>query len=349
MTLENVGEYKIHKWLQKLLNPTFEDFGVGDDCAKLNFTINDSALVSTDLTNINAGFAHAGKLCVIQNFSDIICKGGVPKALFVSLQLKKDTKFKELQELMFSLKQTAEFYGSEIKGGDIKESVVNKIVGTAVGTIHKENGIPRKGAQVNDIVAMTLTKNWKIGMRWAAKLISSHSAEISLQKRKKINKAYYTRWILPINEMQAIYKNKNITSAMDTSDGIGACLEIMSNQSRVGFKVFETQLTELIDPDLKDLSKKLNIPFWKWAFSPGFDWEVVMTIKAAAFIRIRNEVKKAGGDLLPLGQVVKGKVITFVDAEGSESIMNPFKTEMFSHFNREVLASIWLAHNDFIS
>jgi len=205
-------------------------------------------------------------------------------------------------------------YNTALIGGDIKERKEQSIGCVGVGLVEKGMAIRRDGAKPGHIVAITLAGMpgsrqdrldiRKIGCRWAQEIIEYRKlAEIEPYKR-----LYDKNWkrdllFLSHKEMIAGAQTGLIKSAIDTSDGFLACLEILGRESKVGFILEETLIEEIIDEKVKEIAEALGLKPAQFLFNAGHDWEIVLTVQEDHFQSLRETFQEAGGDLARLGTV----------------------------------------------
>ena len=175
MKLSDIGERNAIKRIETILSKGDVAVGIGDDCAA--FTIGDDyLLVTTDMitqkTHIPEGMTpfQIGWFVVAINLSDIAAKGGRPLGLVLALGLPKNTSELFFTELMKGADACAIQNDTHIVGGDTKENPEITICGTAFGLVRKDEFMPRKGAKIGDVVAVTGT----LGKAGAGYLANQH-------------------------------------------------------------------------------------------------------------------------------------------------------------------------------
>ena len=68
------------------------------------------------------------------------------------------------------------------------------------------------------------------------------------------------------------------SSAIDTSDGVLACAQIISDTARVGIELFPEELAKFVNRDVINLADSLGVSPFLFALSAGYDWEVICTV-----------------------------------------------------------------------
>jgi thiamine-monophosphate kinase len=351
--ITSVGEFHLHEWLEGFLPKDTNPLkNVGDDAVLVEIPEGFDIVVSTDRVPLNLSGYYAGKFAAIQNFSDVISKGAQPAGLLLGILLKRSTHIEYFKEVVRGAADTAAKYGGQLIGGDTKESTVNTIVGTAVGFVEKGKAVSRSGAKEGDIVAVTQKHGWKLGWRWAKHVLDYYEPFIDSTLTAAIQERYDSRLDIPYRETLASIGTGAVTSSMDITDGLGASLEIIGVHSRVSFLIDEDSALDCIDPELLPLVESLKLPPVKFVWSPGYDWENLLTLSPSLFDVARNKVREAGGELHPIGQVTSQQgqqsCIKVRRSNGTINTLRPFTSEVFKRHVRSSQPRYWKAHIDYL-
>lgn len=309
--MTEVGEFAVHDWIASgLLGSATVDashvvVGVGDDGAVLRPGANDDLIVTTDsvppsmLTDDSPQAASfAARFAVVATLADVIAMGGEPTAVLLNLHLRRTTSASWAHAFLERAGEEAARYGAVVVGGDLRERGQKALTVTGVGRVQKGRAIIRKGANPGDLIALTLSSSpghefSGLGTRWALDLARHLSSdEASLISALADRNATFTDLGLPHRIMRAVSAAQLATSAIDTSDGLLACAELIGNASGVGIDFFPEEIGKLIDPDVSRLARRLGITPFMFAFSAGYDWEVLLTVPGS-----REEELRALGDL----------------------------------------------------
>jgi thiamine-monophosphate kinase len=355
--LIDMGEFALHAWIKAALRSERGLlYGPGDDAALVDVPNGYDILISTDrasLPNLADKSGHyLGRFAVVQNFSDIICKGGQPTGFLLAALLERETEFSYYQDLITGAAAEAALYGAALLGGDTKENEVNTIVGVGVGLVKKGQAVSRAGAKPGDVIAVSLTDGNRIGWRWARVVLDSCEVKgLSSELVDKVENGYELFLKLPFAETRAAIETGEVTSCIDMSDGLGDSLRMICSSSEVACSIDEVAVAELVDLQLQPIAASLEIPMVKFAWSPGFDWENLFTIQGHKFADVREMVRSAGGDLAPIGVVTERSAsypqIAVKRANGSCSALVPFSGAVFKSQPRSHQAALWLAHPDY--
>jgi thiamine-monophosphate kinase len=334
----DIGEFELHRLIRSWIGPhhTRTVLGAGDDAAVLSIpngydvvvnTDASSPMRSTDMTDAH----YNARQCVIRNFSDILAMGGKPIAFLLALRIRRDTMISYVKTVVQAASEEATHYDAALVGGDTKEHDETLIDGTAIGVVQRDRVLARSGAQIGDIVAITLSQGTRLGARWAHEIILD-SPTLSAKFQDYLAMNYKMRHLrLPYREMLSATKSRCVTSAIDTSDGILACLALVGSASGVAFRLREDQLESVVHPAVLPIATAIGQKSIKFLFSMGHEWECVLTIDSRRFASVREEVREVGGDLAPLGLVVEGNGETYLQAkDGSVQEICPFTGEKFT-------------------
>jgi thiamine-monophosphate kinase len=297
--MTEVGEFAVHDWIVRgLLRSGIDSpsvmLGVGDDCAVLRPGDDEDLVVTTDsvppgILNSDAPEAatYAARFSIVATLSDVIAMGGEPTAILLNLHMRRATSASWARAFLQSAAEEAARYGAVVVGGDLRERVQKALTVSAVGRIRRGHAITRTGAKTGDQVALTLSSSpdhefTGLGTRWALQLAPYLSRnEASLIRTLVDDQATYTALGLPLGVMRSIAQARLATSAIDTSDGLLACAELIGNACQVGIELYPEALHELINKDVAQLARSLDIAPFMFAFNAGYDWEVAVTVPAA--------------------------------------------------------------------
>jgi thiamine-monophosphate kinase len=338
--LVDVGEYGVHAWLRTALAaPAGAIAEVGDDCAFLDLVPGHWLLVTSDRLPLGLGGRYGGRLVVVQNFSDIVSKGGRPIAFLLDLYMPREASFEELQEIVLGAKHEAERHGAFVIGGDTKEDKKLTVVGVALGLVPKPHRVSRAGARPGDVVAITLARSEPLGARWAKVVADYHRPSLPASVDEALGAAYARDIAIPAAEMQAAVATGLVSAAIDNSDGTGGSLEILARASGVGFALERAGLERTIDPLAATVAAALGTDRLRFAFAPGYDWQCLLTAAPARFAEVEAAVAAAGGALVRLGVATAERAITLDGAR-----LRPFTDEKFKAHPWEDQPRHWLEH-----
>jgi len=291
-TLDSIGERKAIRIISKILEHGVPPIGIGDDVAVLEMG-DDYLLVTTDMITKSTHTPKAtakqiGWHLVAINLSDIGSKGGRPIGIVTALGLPKGTDIGFLKELTKGMKKCARRYGTNIIGGDTKESKDLNLTGTAFGMVKKSNFMARSGARSGDLVAVT----GELGI--AAAGLESLKGKVKIQKAIKALLEPEPR----VHEGISLGETGAVTSCMDISDGLSSSLHHLSRASGTGFKIHYDDLPisgEVAKVGLHEEDAVLHF---------GGEYELLMTVGPASAPLARKAVEAHGTRFTVIGKVV---------------------------------------------
>lgn len=295
--MTDVGEYSVHYWIAGGLvrgSGAHGDgvvLGVGDDGAVLRPDPGEDLVISTDsvppnlvATDTERTARYAARFAVVSALSDIISMGGEPLAILVNLHLQRTTAASWARSFLSSVSEEAAHYGAVVVGGDLRERPQKALTVTAVGGVRRDMALTRQGAKPGDMVVLTLSSGpgqefAGLGTRWAQELAPSLARnEADLIAGLIARDATFADLGLPYEIMRAITAEGLANSAIDTSDGILACAQLIGDAAGVGIELFPERLEELVNPDVSRLAESLGIAPFLFAFNAGYDWEIFLTV-----------------------------------------------------------------------
>lgn len=276
--------------------------GIGDDCAALDFG-NDYLLITTDMINAETHIPkdatpwQIGWHIVSINLSDIAAKGGNPVAIVVSLGLPENYRVSSFRNLIEGMRTCAEKYNVPLAGGDTKENKQLTLCGTAIGVVPKESFMPRRGAKVGDIIAVTGE-------------VGSSAAGYYLQKKNITIKGITPSKLLlekrpRIKEGMTLGKTMAVTSSIDISDGLASSIYQLSAINGVGFEIDSKKIPA--SKEARIVAKKMGVPLPELTLYFGGDYELLVTVKRNKFEYVKEMMKKCKTEFTPIGRVIKGK------------------------------------------
>ena len=293
----DVGEYSVHEWIASGLvqaSSVAGDvvvLGPGDDGAVLRPRPGEDLIVSTDsvppglmAAETERSARYAARFAVVSALSDIIAMGGEPLALLVNLHLRRSTTASWARSFLRSVADEAARYGAVIVGGDLIERSQKALTVTAVGRVGTDRALTRRGARPGDRVVLTLSsvpgqEFAGLGTRWVQELAPSLSQkEADLIAGLVARDATFADLGLPHEIMRAVAEEGLANSAIDTSDGILGCAQLISDAASVGIELYPETLEELVNKDVIRLAEALGIAPFLFALNAGYDWEVVCTV-----------------------------------------------------------------------
>lgn len=365
----DVGEYSVHGWIADGLlqvSGVRGDgvvVGAGDDAAVLRAGPGEDLLVSTDsvppgmvATDTERGARYAARFAVVTALSDIIAMGGDPLAILVNLHLQRTTTASWARSFLHRVAEEAARYGAVVVGGDLRDRSEKALTVTAVGRIRRNQELTRRGAKVGDKVVLTLsagpTQEFAgLGTRWTQQLAPTLSrSEVSLIADLIARDATFADLGLPLEIMRAVAAEGLANSAIDTSDGILGCAQLISAAVGLGIELFPETLEQLVNPDVTRLAESLGIAPFLFALNAGYDWQVIFTVPQSRQNDLLK-VSQSSGSSYPraavIGEVVEYRYwadegVRLRTSRGSDIVLPYFTGEKFHSRTYGSHAREWL-------
>ena len=323
--LSDLGERKAIQLISQILTKGDVAVGIGDDCAAIDLG-KEYLLVTTDMisqkTHIPKEMTpfQIGWFIVAINLSDIAAKGGMPLGLVLSFGLPKETSEEFLTELTKGADACATTFDTHIIGGDMKEAGEITLCGTAFGVVKKDEFMPRRGAKIGDIVAVTGT-------------LGKAGAGYFNLKNKMLDKDISKALLEPVpklKEGRLLAGQKCATSCMDLSDGLSSSLHQLSELNNVGFEITHDKIP-LSSELLKIKKKKRDLNVFDFALHFGGDYELLVTIPKVYFEKIKEILEKNGTDFIAIGKVTREKEIIISVGDEKKTLEN----KGYEHFKKQ--------------
>jgi len=284
--------------------------GVGDDAAVLEFN-KKQVLVSTDLLIEGVHFdlsymplKHLGYKAVMVNLSDIFAMNGLATQITVSLAISNRFSLEAIEELYAGIHLACATYNVDLVGGDTSSSNTGLLISiTALGEVEKKDVVYRNGAQANDLLVVS------------GDLGAAYLGLQVLEREKQVFKANpnaqpeldnYTylveRQLKPEarKDIPKLLKELGVkpTAMIDISDGLSSEIIHICQQSNTGCNLFEDKIP--LDPQVIATCEEFNIDSTTVALSGGEDYELLFTIDASDYPKI-----KANPNLTVIGHMTE--------------------------------------------
>lgn len=322
------GEFGLIKHLTE--NFSFKNFSteipIGDDAAVIN-PENQKVVVTTDVlaesVHFNLGYVplkHLGYKAVVVNLSDIAAMNAVPTQILVSLAVSNRFPVEALEEIYEGIALACNHYKVDLVGGDTTSSNSGLVISiTAIGLENSENIVKRNGAKPNDLLVVTGDLGGAyLGLQILEREHAVFLANPNMQPEMEGYDYILERQLKP--EARTDIKKKlheldvQPTSMIDVSDGLSSEVLHLSDQSKVGFWVYEEKIP--MDSLVISTAEELNLNPVMCALSGGEDYELLFTISPDDFDKIKNHP-----DFTIIGHAVDLEQGNFLVARGSNELV----------------------------
>ena len=311
--ISTLGEFGLIKHLTeniKLENESSK-YGVGDDCAVLEFPKGREVLVTSDLLMEGVHFdltyvplKHLGYKSAIVNISDIYAMNGTPRQLVVSIALSKRFCIEDMEDFYEGLKIACAEHHVDIVGGDTTSSLTGLAISiTCIGDVEKGKAVYRNGAKETDLICVS----GNLGAAYMGLQLLEREKQV-FESQLKENKQ---KGITSLEEAQPDFSGKeyllerqlkpeargdiirmladaNIlpTSMMDISDGLSSEIMHICKQSNVGARIYEERIP--LDYQTACMAEELNMNVTTCALNGGEDYELLFTVPIADNEKVQN-------------------------------------------------------------
>ncbi|WP_407401686.1 thiamine-phosphate kinase [Chryseobacterium sp.] len=326
--ISKLGEFGLIKHLTEnfpIINESTET-SVGDDAAIIN-PGNKRVVVSTDVlaegVHFNLGYVplkHLGYKAVVVNLSDIAAMNATPTQILVSLAVSNRFPVEALEELYAGIQTACNRYKVDLVGGDTTSSNTGLVMSiTAIGLENEENIVKRSTAKPNDLLVVTGDLGGAyMGLQILEREHAVYLANPNMQPEMEGFDYILERQLKPEarTDVKEILKGLEIhpTSMIDISDGLASEILHLSDQSKVGFRLYEEKIP--MDNLTISTADELNLNPVMTALSGGEDYELLFTISPEDFEKIRNHP-----DFTIIGHAVDHSEGNYMVARGSNQLV----------------------------
>lgn len=336
--LSDLGEFGLIKHLTQFIEIKNESTikGIGDDAAILDFK-NKQVVVSTDMLIEGVHFdlayvplKHLGFKAISVNISDIYAMNATPKQITVSLAISNRFSLEAVEELYGGMLMACKKHGVDIIGGDTTSSKSGLFISiTAIGEADAEDLVYRNGAKEGDLLCVTGDLGGAyVGLQLLEREKKIFMESPSVQPDLAGNDYIIERQLKPEarKDIPVLLKKLEVkpTSMIDISDGLASEILHITSQSNVGCSLYEEKIP--IDPSTYNMAREFNLDPSVCALSGGEDYELLFTIDASDFPKI-----KANPDITVIGHmthtkegvnlITKGGTSHTLTAQGWDSLL----------------------------
>lgn len=295
-----LGEFGLIKRLTEKfsLKQDSSELSVGDDAAIIN-PDGKKVAVTTDIlaegVHFNLGYVplkHLGYKAVVVNLSDIAAMNATPTQILVSLAVSNRFPVEALDEIYEGIKLACGKYGVDLVGGDTTSSTSGLVMSiTAIGMENSDKIVTRKNAKPNDLLVVSGDLGGAyLGLQILEREHAVFLANPNMQPEMEGYDYILERQLKPEarTDVKKILEELEVlpTSMIDVSDGLASEILHLSDQSQVGFRLYEEKIP--MDTMTITTSEEFNLNPVMCALSGGEDYELLFTISPNDFDKIKN-------------------------------------------------------------
>lgn len=332
LTLRDLGERRI---VQELIVPRFPPLaehilGLGDDCAVLPPPqVGHALVVTTDpcpepvvCLLEDTDLYHWGRMTALINVSDLAAMGAQPLGLLVSTIMPETMPVADYTRFLDGLAEASTEWSCPVVGGNIKDGPAFTATGSALGVIRPERLLRRSGAAPGDRILVI----GEMGLFWAAVLTRLlPDTRLGPPGQDVLDAALY-RPVARIREGIALAEEGGVTACMDSSDGVGGCLQELALVNDADIVVDKRRLRP--HPAVVQVAAAAGIDVHKLLLAWG-DWQLVATAVPAAVERITARMASLGTPVADVGEVREGKGTVWLADEHQRGPLTNLASERF--------------------
>lgn len=326
--ISQYGEFGLIKHLTEKFSfkNSSTEISIGDDAAVIN-PEGQKVVLTTDIlaegVHFNLGYVplkHLGYKSVVVNLSDIAAMNATPTQILVSLAISNRFPVEALEEIYEGISLACKHYKVDLVGGDTTSSTSGLVMSiTAIGLENSENIVRRNTAKENDLLVVTGDLGGAyVGLQILEREHSVFLANPNMQPEMDGFDYILQRQLKPEarTDIKNILKELDIqpTSMIDVSDGLSSEILHLSDQSKVGFRLYEDKIP--MDSLTISTAEELNLNPVMCALSGGEDYELLFTISPNDFEKIRNHP-----DFTIIGHAVDLEQGNYLVARGSNELV----------------------------
>ena len=306
--ISTLGEFGLIKHLTETIQLKNDStrYGVGDDCAVLQYPADKQILVTNDLLMEGIHFdltyvplKHLGYKAAMVNLSDIYAMNGMPRQMVVSLALGKRFCVEDMEEFYAGLRMACDAHGVDIVGGDTTPSLTGLAISiTCIGEADKDKVTYRNGAKETDLICVS----GDLGAAYMGlQLLEREKTVFEQQRRENRRTGNNEESEEELRLAQPDFSGKEYllerqlkpearrdiiealaaaqirpTSMIDISDGLSSELMHICTQSGVGCRIYEEHIP--LDYQTAVMAEELNMNVTTCALNGGEDYELLFTV-----------------------------------------------------------------------
>ena len=330
--IATLGEFGLIKHLTQNIELKNESskYGIGDDCAVLQYPSEKQVLVTSDLLMEGIHFdltyvpmKHLGYKAAMVNLSDIYAMNGMPRQLIVSIALSKRFCIEDMEDFYEGLRTACDAHHVDLVGGDTTSSLTGLAISiTCIGEAAPEKVTYRNGAKDTDLICVS----GDLGAAYMGLQLLEREKAVFNQQLKEARDSNNKKLEEELLRAQPDFSGKeyllerqlkpearrdiiealaaaNIkpTAMMDISDGLSSELMHICTQSQVGCRIYEEHIP--LDYQTAVMAEELNMNVTTCALNGGEDYELLFTVPISDHEKI-SKIK----DIKLIGHITKAEL-----------------------------------------
>lgn len=313
--------------------------GIGDDAAVIKTSEKGFGLLAADMllegVHFDLSYApipHLGYKAVAVNVSDIAAMNGKPEQLTISLGLSNRFSVEAVEALYQGIHAAAKDFDVDVVGGDTTTSKSGLVISISVfGSVQDEKITYRKGAADNDILCATGDLGAAfVGLQVLEREKQTFLANPNMQPQLSKYQYIVQRQLKPKARMDIIHELRELgvqpTSMIDISDGLASETLHLSQNSGVGFAIYEDKLP--IDKLTYDTAVEFKVDPITAVMNGGEDYELLFTISQEHY-----ELLEKHPDIHFIGHAHKIEKGNYLVTKNQNAV--PIKAQGWDHLSND--------------
>lgn len=309
--------------------------GIGDDAAILGPGRGARWVLSCDAFIEKVHFLaerhpadSVGYKALVRAASDLAAMGAEPRYFLLTLALPASRTGAWLDEFLKGMGRAAESLGMRLVGGDTTKSTMVSISVTVLGKAIGGRAVMRSGAGPGDVVFVSGNLGRaELGLRLFKMRDFQHHKRANHHEMELCRAHLYPNIRVHLGSWLA--RHKIASAMMDISDGLSTDLARMCAESRVGAQVWADRIPCVKLPARRTgLLRKRKFDPLQMALHGGEDYELLFTVPRRNLRKLRGAPDFA--ELAAIGEIVRGRGIKLVGADGRATRLEPGGWEPFA-------------------
>jgi thiamine-monophosphate kinase len=267
--------------------------------------------------------AQVGRKTAVMTLSDLVAKGVKPQSILLSMCVPEDYETDDASEIIRGFSQFGLKHGIPFLGGDLGATNSVILTGVAFGFAEPSAIVTRRGAQTGDIVAVTSN----FGLTSIGFKILLEDLDVPNALRERALQAVYKPSI-PFGIVKALCEAGAVTSAMDSSDGLGITLNTMAELNMKGIEIDNLPIAS----GIMEVAEKHDLDILKLIMGGGEEFIMVLTIPSKKWEDAKTIARKQKTSLHAIGKVTPEGPVEWID-EGKKHEIGFLGYDTFREWN----------------
>ncbi|MGH3873416.1 MAG: thiamine-phosphate kinase [Pseudonocardiaceae bacterium] len=208
------------------------------------------------------------------NFSDIAAMGARPIGLLSVVRYPKSMSDDTFEMVLSGIRDSCALAGAPNVGGDIGSAERLILSATALGVCPQGGALMRTGAGEGDVIYVT----GATGIAGAA-LQYFGAEKVDTEIEEEHRSELLRSWKRPAAKVRhglLLGRLGQVTSCIDTSDGLKAAIETIASRSGVGARISESLVP--VRPEVATVARHLQRDTLDIVFGDSVDFQLVFTV-----------------------------------------------------------------------